>query len=133
MTDRPQAVLLLSHGSRDPRHEHVVNDLVSAVTAGTGVVVHAAHLDYTGPTPAFALRQLAVEGFTSVRVLPLLFTPGYHATHDVPAAVADSALRGPLKVSGRFALCGAGEAGRPQEGRLLLMTSNATNTGPTNA
>jgi sirohydrochlorin ferrochelatase len=86
------AVLLVSHGSRDPRAEYVVGELVSAVAAGTGIVVRAAHLDFAAPTAVVALRRLAADGFTSVRVVPLLFTPGYHLTHDVPFAVAASGV-----------------------------------------
>jgi sirohydrochlorin ferrochelatase len=89
------AVLLLSHGSRDPRAEYVVGQLVLAVAARTGNTVRAAHLEFTAPTPVVALRQLAAEGFRSVRLVPLLFTPGYHASHDVPVAVQTSfATRG---------------------------------------
>ncbi len=93
------AVLLLSHGSRDPRAEYVVGELVPAVAAVTGVAVRAAHLDFTAPTPAAALRALAADGFTSVRVVPLLFTLGYHLTHDVPFAVEASGVTQRMHVS----------------------------------
>lgn len=99
MTANRSAVLLLSHGSRDPRARYVVAALVAAVAAGTGVTVRAAHLDFTPPTPVAALRALAADGFTSVRVVPLLFTPGYHLTHDVPAAVAASGVTERIRVS----------------------------------
>jgi sirohydrochlorin ferrochelatase len=92
------AVLLLSHGSRDPRAEYVVGELVSAVAARTGLTVRAAHLGFTAPTAEVALRQLAAEGITSVRVVPLLFTPGYHVTHDVPGAVEASGVAGQVDV-----------------------------------
>jgi sirohydrochlorin ferrochelatase len=93
------AVLLLSHGSRDPRAEYVVGELVSAVAACTGLTVRAAYLGFTAPTCEVALRQLAAEGMTSVRVVPLLFTPGYHLTHDVPLAVAASGVTERIDVS----------------------------------
>jgi len=93
------AVLLLSHGSRDPRAQYVVGELVSAVAGRAGITVRAAHLDFTAPSPVVALRQLAADGFTSVRVVPLLFTPGYHLTHDVPAAVEASGVTDRLEVS----------------------------------
>jgi sirohydrochlorin ferrochelatase len=114
------AVLLLSHGSRDPRAEYVVGDLVSAVAAGTGITVRAAYLDFATPTPALALRRLAADGFTSVRVVPLLFTPGYHLTHDVPFAVATSGVSQRMNVSvAPSLLCG----GRHE--RDLLLTALA--------
>lgn len=94
------AVLLLSHGSRDPRAEYVVSELVSAVAAGTGLTVRASYLDFTAPAPVAALRRLATQGFSSVRIVPLLFTPGYHLTHDVPSAVAASGVAGRSGVVG---------------------------------
>jgi sirohydrochlorin ferrochelatase len=114
------AVLLLSHGSRDPRAEYVVDELVAAVAASAHVTVRAAHLDFTAPTPAVALRQLAAEGFTSVRLVPLLFTPGYHVTHDIPLAVQDSAVADRISVSVAPPLLGGG---RPE--RDLLLTALA--------
>lgn len=95
----PTAVLLVSHGSRDPRAAHVVAGLVSAVAGLTWREVRAAHLDFSAPTPDVALRQLANDGFRSVRVVPLLFTPGYHVTHDVPSAIAASGVTGRMDVS----------------------------------
>jgi sirohydrochlorin ferrochelatase len=116
-TTGPSAVLLLSHGSRDPRAEYVVAELVSAVAAGAGIPVRAAHLDFTAPTPVVALRQLAADGFTSVRVVPLLFTPGYHLTHDVPFAVEASGVTDRVEVSVAPPLLSGGLPGR----HLLLM------------
>lgn len=97
-TPESSAVLLLSHGSRDPRAQYVVGKLVSAVAAA-GVTVRAAHLSFATPSPAVALRTLAAEGFTSVRVVPLLFTPGYHLTHDVPSTIVASGVIESVSVS----------------------------------
>jgi len=98
-TTDASAILLLSHGSRDPRSAYVVNELVAAVAERTGLEVRAAHLDFTAPTPDIALAQLANDGFSSVRVVPLLFTPGYHLTHDVPRAIAASGVAGTVHVT----------------------------------
>ncbi len=93
------AILLLSHGSRDPRTACVINELVSAVAAATGMTVRAAYLDFSAPTATTALARLAAEGFAAVRVVPLLFTPGYHLTQDVPQAVAASGVERRLSIS----------------------------------
>jgi sirohydrochlorin ferrochelatase len=93
------AVLLLSHGSRDPRAAYVVGELVLAVAADSGLTVRAAYLDFSAPHPSAALQQLAADGFTSVCVVPLLFAPGYHLTHDVPLAVAASGVSDRMNVS----------------------------------
>ena len=89
-----QAVLLLSHGSRDPRAERVAGQLVAALARRLRVEVRASYLDFTDPTPEAALRDLAGAGFDDVRLVPLLFTPGYHVSHDVPGAVDASGVRG---------------------------------------
>jgi sirohydrochlorin ferrochelatase len=89
---RNDAILLLSHGSRDPRAAYVAAELVAAVAERTGREVRAAHLDFTTPTPDVALLNLATDGFSAVRVVPLLFTPGYHLTHDVPRAIEASGI-----------------------------------------
>ena len=119
MTNQSSAVLLVSHGSRDPRAEYVVSELVLAVAAGTGMSVRAAHLDSTPPTPAAALRQLAADGFGSVRVVPLLFTSGYHLTHDVPLAVAASSVTERMHVSVAPALLSGGRRTRDMLLRAL--------------
>ena len=86
-------LLLLSHGSRDPRAAVVVEELVQALALRSGLPVRPCHLDFTDPAPDVALRQMAADGFTSVRVVPLLFTPGYHVTHDVPGRSRPAASR----------------------------------------
>ena len=98
-TTESTAVVLLTHGSRDPRAAYVVGELVLAVAAGTRMTVRAAYLDFAAPHPRVALRQLAADGFTSVRVVPLLFAPGYHLTHDVPMAVAASGVTEQVDIS----------------------------------
>jgi sirohydrochlorin ferrochelatase len=98
-TTESTAVLLLSHGSRDPRAQYVVGELVLAVAASSGITVRAAHLGFAAPAPAVALRRMAADGVSSVRIVPLLFTPGYHLTHDVPFAVADSGVGERMDVS----------------------------------
>jgi sirohydrochlorin ferrochelatase len=115
-TTTSTAVLLLSHGSRDPRAAYVVGELVLALAAGTGMTVREAHLGFTAPHPSVALRQLAADGFTVVRVVPLLFTPGYHLTHDVPEAVSASGVTDQMDVSVAPALLSGG----PGQRELLL-------------
>ena len=118
-TTRSTAVLLLSHGSRDPRAESVVSQLVVAVSAATGITVRAAYLGFTAPDATVALQRFAAEGFTSVRVVPLLFAPGYHLTHDVPLAVAASGVTTRMDVRMAPALLAGG--GRQRDLLLLAL------------
>ena len=121
------AVLIMSHGSRDPRAAYVVSALVAAIAERTGREVRAAHLDFTAPTPSAALVNLANDGFRAVRVVPLLFTPGYHLTHDVPSAVVASGVSARMQVSVAPALLSSGHHAR----HLLLsaMTERLVQAG----
>ncbi|MEV6376112.1 sirohydrochlorin chelatase [Micromonospora musae] len=82
-------VLLVAHGSRDPRAAAATRALVRAVRAARpGVPVSASWLDHTAPGPTEALRALAVAGQHRAVLVPLLLTAAYHRRVDVPAAVA---------------------------------------------
>jgi sirohydrochlorin ferrochelatase len=85
-TDRD--ILLLAHGSPDPRHAKGVEVLASHVR---GLVprrpVHTAYLDHHAPSPS----QVAADLGNHAVVVPLLLTPAFHAMVDVPAAVAQIA------------------------------------------
>jgi sirohydrochlorin ferrochelatase len=116
-------VLLVAHGSRDPRAAGVVAALARAVrhqlaADRTGERVAVAHLDFTEPSVGTALRELASGGATEVVVVPLLFAPGYHLRVDLPAAVAEvRAGRPDLVVSIAEPLGAEPDAGAPD---LLL-------------
>ncbi len=77
-------VVLLAHGSPDPRHGEGVDALATrlgALVPDREVV--SAYLDHHGPTPAQVGRSLP-----GGVVVPVLLTPAYHARVDVPEAVA---------------------------------------------
>ncbi|TDC32123.1 cobalamin biosynthesis protein CbiX [Micromonospora sp. 15K316] len=82
-------VVLVAHGSRDPRAAGATRALVRAVRAARpGLPVSASWLDHTEPGPTEALRALAVAGRRRAVLVPLLLTAAYHRRVDVPAAVA---------------------------------------------
>lgn len=92
-----------------------MSQLVGALAADPGLgEVRACYLDFDDPTPDAALRQLAAEGFRRIRLVPLLFAPGYHVTVDIPAALAVAGEE--LEVSVAPALLESGPRGR----QLLL-------------
>jgi sirohydrochlorin ferrochelatase len=126
-------LLLLSHGSRDPRAAAVVEELVQALALRSGLPVRSCHLDFTDPAPDMALRQMAADGFASVRVVPLLFTPGYHVTHDVPEAIEASGVEGRLSVSVAPALVSDEPRARKLLLRALEERLDATHAGDVDA
>jgi sirohydrochlorin ferrochelatase len=84
-------VVLAAHGSRDPRAAADTRRLVAAVaSARPDLRVRDAYLDFTAPALGAALHG----EFGPTTVVPLLFTPAYHARVDVPSVVDAAVDRG---------------------------------------
>ncbi|MEV6956307.1 sirohydrochlorin chelatase [Streptomyces sp. NPDC051183] len=91
-----RALLVIAHGSRDPRHAATVHALTRRVRAlRPGLRVETAFLDFSTPTVGQALSSLYLSGVREVVALPLLLTRAFHAKSDVPAVLAESAARLP--------------------------------------
>ncbi|WEH30519.1 sirohydrochlorin chelatase [Streptomyces sp. AM 3-1-1] len=87
------ALLVVAHGSRDPRHAATVRELVARVERlRPGLAVETAFLDFVEPSVPEALARLAATGAREVVALPLLLTRAFHAKSDIPA-VLDAASR----------------------------------------
>lgn len=86
---RHQPVLLvIAHGSRDPRHAATVHALVRRVRAQRpGLRVETGFLDFNIPSVNGVLESLAAEGVRDVIALPLLLTRAFHAKSDIPAVL----------------------------------------------
>ncbi|MEV0153130.1 CbiX/SirB N-terminal domain-containing protein [Micromonospora sp. NPDC050686] len=111
-------VVLVAHGSRDPRAAEATRALARAVGAAwPGLPVVPSWLDHTEPGPAAVLRELAVAGHRTAVVVPLLLTAAYHRRVDLPAAVAAARADAPgLTVRVADVL---GPLGGPVDGALL--------------
>lgn len=96
-------IVLVAHGSRDPRAAAATRALVRAVAAAApGRDVHASYLDHTLPRPGQVLRALEAAGQRRAILVPLLLTAAFHGRVDIPAAVAaarEDGLRMPVTVS----------------------------------
>ncbi|WP_081951912.1 sirohydrochlorin chelatase [Kitasatospora phosalacinea] len=76
-------LLLLAHGSRDPRHAATVEALAAAVRAlAPRLAVTTAYLDHCAPRIAQVAPRL-----TDAIAVPLLLNRAFHAKHDIPAAL----------------------------------------------
>ncbi|MFI8891161.1 sirohydrochlorin chelatase [Streptomyces paradoxus] len=90
MTNKP-VLLVIAHGSRDPRHAATVHALVRRVRATRpDVRVETGFLDFNVPSVQGVLESLAVQGVRDVVALPLLLTRAFHAKADIPAVLADA-------------------------------------------
>lgn len=122
---------MLAHGSRHPRGVASIERLRDAVAAQSGRPVHAAYLDINEPDLTAVARQLSAAGHRQAVVVPLLFTPAFHARTDAPATVeaARSATGLDLRLADILGtpdalvpvlLQAASDAGIPDSGDLLL-------------
>ncbi|MEU9216010.1 sirohydrochlorin chelatase [Streptomyces sp. NPDC048376] len=82
-------LLVVAHGSRDPRHAASVHALVRRVRAlRPDVRVETGFLDFNVPSVQGVLESLETEGVRDVVALPLLLTRAFHAKADIPAVLA---------------------------------------------
>ncbi|MGW2963099.1 sirohydrochlorin chelatase [Streptomyces sp. NPDC001220] len=87
-------LVVIAHGSRDPRHAATVHALVRRVRSlRPGLRVETGFLDFTIPSVHGVLESLAAEGVRDVVALPLLLTRAFHAKADIPAVLRDAPAR----------------------------------------
>ncbi|MEV6957996.1 sirohydrochlorin chelatase [Streptomyces sp. NPDC051207] len=87
-------LLVIAHGSRDPRHAATVHALVRRVRAlRPGLRVETGFLDFNVPSVRGVLESLDAQGVRDVVALPLLLTRAFHAKADIPAVLADAPPR----------------------------------------
>jgi sirohydrochlorin ferrochelatase len=85
-------LVLVAHGSRDPRSAATVRQLARAVRATWPAPVAAAFLDFNLPAVAPTVRALAVESDHPPAVVPALLTHAYHGRVDLPQVLAASGV-----------------------------------------
>ncbi|MGA6153091.1 sirohydrochlorin chelatase [Stenotrophomonas sp. NPDC087984] len=89
-------LLIIAHGSRDPRHAATVDALRARVRSlRPGLRVEAAFLEFNAPRVPQVLARLAAEDATEVIALPLLLTRAFHAKTDIPAVLREATARHP--------------------------------------
>ncbi|WP_217178366.1 sirohydrochlorin chelatase [Streptomyces sp. AC495_CC817] len=94
----PPALVLVAHGSRDPRALATVRTLMERVREQRpGLAVHLGHIELNEP---LLPDTLAALGDREAVLVPLLLSRGYHVKQDIPemaaAAEARTRLAAPL-------------------------------------
>ncbi|MFE1249592.1 sirohydrochlorin chelatase [Streptomyces sp. NPDC058735] len=90
----PPVLLVIAHGSRDPRHAATVQALARRVRGlRPGLRVETGFLDFNVPSVRGVLESLAAQGVRDVVALPLLLTRAFHAKADIPAVLAEAPPR----------------------------------------
>ncbi|MFJ2791099.1 sirohydrochlorin chelatase [Streptomyces sp. NPDC087290] len=89
-------LLVIAHGSRDPRHAATVHALTARVRSlRPGLRVETGFLDFNAPSVPRVLERLAAQGAQDVVALPLLLTRAFHAKSDIPTVLREARGRLP--------------------------------------
>ncbi|MFF9688284.1 sirohydrochlorin chelatase [Streptomyces sp. NPDC014623] len=89
-------LLVIAHGSRDPRHAATVHALTARVRSlRPGLRVETGFLEFNAPSVPRVLERLAAEGADEVVALPLLLTRAFHAKSDIPSVLREARARFP--------------------------------------
>ncbi len=80
-------LILIAHGSKDPRWRGTFECLYESVKARFGDHVKLAYMEFVGPTLMEVAAEAHREGFRRVRVLPLFMAGGAHVATDIPEQV----------------------------------------------
>ncbi|WP_098895516.1 sirohydrochlorin chelatase [Streptomyces sp. t99] len=89
-------LLVIAHGSRDPRHAATVHALTERIRAERpGLRVETAFLEFNAPSVPRVLERLAAQGADEVVALPLLLTRAFHAKTDIPSVLREARARLP--------------------------------------
>ncbi|MEU9985288.1 sirohydrochlorin chelatase [Streptomyces sp. NPDC048045] len=87
----PPALVLVAHGSRDPRALDTVRALTDRVgQLRPGLALHLGHIELNEP---LLPDTLAALGHTPAVLVPLLLGRGYHVKQDIPEMAAASPAR----------------------------------------
>ncbi|MDH6215521.1 sirohydrochlorin chelatase [Streptomyces pseudovenezuelae] len=88
---KPPALVVVAHGSRDPRALSTVRTLLDRVRAlRPGLPVHLGHIELNEPALPDTLAAL---GTARAVLVPLLLSRGYHVKRDIPEMAAEAQAR----------------------------------------
>ncbi|MFS0696415.1 sirohydrochlorin chelatase [Streptomyces nitrosporeus] len=89
-------LLVVAHGSRDPRHAATVHALTARVRSlRPGLRVETGFLEFNAPSVPRVLERLAAKGAGEAVALPLLLTRAFHAKSDIPSVLEGARTRLP--------------------------------------
>lgn len=88
-TTPPPALVVVAHGSRDPRALSTVRQLLDRVRAlRPGLPVHLGHIELNAPLLPDTLAGLDAHGTGAAVLVPLLLSRGHHVKRDIPETAA---------------------------------------------
>ncbi|MGW2819815.1 sirohydrochlorin chelatase [Streptomyces sp. NPDC001443] len=90
----PPPLVLVAHGSRDPRALATIRTLLDRVRElRPGLAVHLGHIELNEPLLADTLAALDARDVPEAVLVPLLLGRGHHVKHDIPRTAAGARVR----------------------------------------
>jgi sirohydrochlorin cobaltochelatase len=94
-TSSEPALLIVGHGSRDPRGAEEFQELVSLVRAHAPMPVEGGFIELSRPPISECVNNLRERGAREVSAVPLMLLAAGHAKDDVPATLVREKLTHP--------------------------------------
>jgi sirohydrochlorin cobaltochelatase len=94
-TNSEPALLIVGHGSRDPRGAGEFHELVSLVRDHAPVPVEGGFIELSRPPISECVDRLAGEGAREISAVPLMLLAAGHAKDDIPATLVREKMRHP--------------------------------------
>jgi sirohydrochlorin cobaltochelatase len=94
-TSSEPALLIVGHGSRDPRGAGEFHELVSLVRDHAPVPVEGGFIELSRPPISECVDRLAGEGAREVSAVPLMLLAAGHAKDDIPATLVREKMSHP--------------------------------------
>lgn len=94
-TNSEPALLIVGHGSRDPRGAGEFHELVSQVRDHAPVPVEGGFIELSRPPISECVDRLAGEGACEISAVPLMLLAAGHAKDDIPATLVREKMRHP--------------------------------------
>ena len=83
-TESSTCLVLIAHGSRDPRWREPFERLHATIRRTTSKSVKLAYMEFISPTLIDCARDAASEGATEIEILPIFMAGGAHVGTDIP-------------------------------------------------
>lgn len=81
------ALILLAHGSRDPRWKAPFESLAVTLAARLSTPLRMAYMELCEPSLEATVAELRDSGIERADILPLFFAAGRHLREDVPGQI----------------------------------------------
>lgn len=89
-------IVLMAHGSRDPRWREPFQRLAARMGEALGAErVRLAYMEFASPTLDDVADEAVADGRRQLAILPLFMAGGGHVAHDIPAQARAASARHP--------------------------------------